>query len=101
MKSILINDKEYQYKTFVEYTENGYYQWTEFYDGLKNSLKSYRKFWLFGKIISKKILIPNLIFRLQINIEDPNITEDEIKHKIDRELELLEQVKEITRREIL
>ena len=97
MKTINVNGRIFEYEIFSEYNECYTYYWTEFYEGSK--LITRKKYWVFGKIISE--YVPNYMFTLDFNIESPNYTKNEVRKKIERQIELLNRKKEIEKSEII
>ena len=86
-----------EYQVFGGVTEYGEHYLTDFYIGNKTTIR--RKYGIFGKKIKK--VKPCKIFRLYINIEDPNYTKKDIRERIERKLELLGRQSEIENGEIV
>ena len=98
MKTIEINGRTLEYEVFSDCNEyDGLTYETAFYEGTK--IERRKKYLLFGPVITK--IVPNEIFRLFLNIEDPGYTKDDIRRKIERKLELLERPAQIERGEIV
>ncbi len=97
MNSIKINGRTLEYEVFYDVSEYGETYETAFYEGTKTERR--KKYLLFGPTIEKTV--PNEIFKLYLNIEDPGYTKDDIRRKIERALELLERPSEIERGEIV
>lgn len=97
MKKIVINGQEFEYKVFLDCSEYGEYEWTEFYQG--EEIETYKRFVFFGKTITE--VVPKLMFKLHINIEDSCYTKEDIREKLSRQVELLNRKEEIKRGEII
>jgi hypothetical protein len=97
LKQLEIDGVQLQYNIFSDFSEYSTVYWTDFYIGTRIITK--RKYLLFGEKKTKEI--PFKVFRLHINIEDPNYTKSEIRKKINKQLELLGRKSEIERGEIV
>lgn len=97
MKTINVNNREFQYELFYSSSEYGINEWTEFYEGYLN--ETYRKYLLFGPILIRKI--PIKVFQLDLCIEDESYTKAEIRRMIEKKIELLNRKQEIKRGEII
>ncbi len=80
MKTITIKNIEFKYKRCARVSEYDECIITVFYNGYKT--KTFKKYLLFGKLITKNY--PIEIFRVNIDIEDPQYTKDEIKDILER-----------------
>ena len=98
MKSITIKGRQYTYKICFECGEDYSWEWTEFYDG-KTRTHKYRKYCLFGPIIIEEI--PMIAFKVGFNIENPRITKQDLRERLEKEVELLERADEIRRGELI
>lgn len=70
---------------------------TDIYEGTE--LKTYRRYWLFGKIETKEQ--PKFLFRLGFDIEDKTLTKSFVRGRIEHNLELLVREAQIKRGEIV
>ena len=96
MKKIIIRykgeDVELLYKVVSEYSEYGTYSYTDFFD-TKTQVVRKKKYWFFGPYISKTEQV--FLFRIWYNANDPQITKEEWREKILRQLELLHRRREL------
>jgi len=97
LSEIEIDGRKIKYEIFYDVSEYGEIYETIFYEGTE--IKKYKKYFLFGPIITKEI--PKQIFKLYYNIEDESMTKSDIKSAICRKLELLGRKSEIERGEII
>lgn len=97
MKPITIAEETFQYETFCVYNEHTRVHYTNFYQGTEDV--SYRQFLFFGKKITKTR--PKFSFQVDINIENPNFTKEQVKEKIDAQLKLIARRKQILNGEII
>ena len=97
LKKIELDGIQMEYRVFGGVTEYGEHYLTEFYIGSKTTIR--RKYCLFGKKIKKEV--PFKVFKLYIDIEDPNYTKKDIRERIGRKLELLGRQREIENGEIV
>jgi len=97
MKTLDVNGRTLQYEVCFYNSEFGCDEYTEFFEGTKS--RTFRKYLLFGPKITK--LVPNKVFELSINIEDPCFTKQEIRSRIEKQIELLERTEQIQRGEII
>jgi hypothetical protein len=97
MKSLTIDGHTFKYELCCDTTEYGDYYWTEFYQGEETVTR--KKFWLFGEKITKTQ--PKLVFKLDIDIENPYYTKSDIREMLNRKIELMGRKSEIERGEIV
>jgi len=97
MKTLSINGNTFEYELEAHSGEFSDYYTTNFYQGTETITR--KKFWLFGKKITKTI--PKLVFTLNMDIEDPSYTKSEIRASIKRKIELMGRLAEIERGEII
>jgi hypothetical protein len=98
MKNITINGEKFEY-SIIDYTTAhvDYNCCTEFYQGMKIIYE--RKYCFFGKKLKK--MIPNLKFKVYFNIENKHLTKEEVKKRLEHEIEIINREKEILRGEII
>jgi hypothetical protein len=86
MKKITIDGYTFEYETLIESSEFGDYYETHFYNGTVT--KTYRKYWLFGPIITEEV--PNHIFTICEDSENTNLSKEwwreKIREKINKHL---------------
>jgi hypothetical protein len=97
MKELTIQGKTLQYEIKHEVSEYSSSTWTEFYIGSETVI--YRKYWLFGELITKTY--PKLVFKIWRNIEDKTYTKSQVRKWIEYQLELLDREAQIARGEII
>ncbi len=97
MKEITINNKTYSYETFDYYSGVYYdssYKVTNFYDGVKTVYKnrwSWKK-WRFEKY---EKIIPNLVFSIDKDSDDPLLSKEFWRDIISEKIKLLDRKKEL------
>ena len=97
MKTITVNDREFQYEICYHASEYGECEWTNFYEG--SEFRSYKKYLFFGPNVVKSI--PNKVFHLNLSIEDESYTKSEIRRMLENKIELLNRREEIEKGEII
>lgn len=85
------------YRVRYDVSEFEDYSWTEFFKEFKTV--SRKKYFIFGKTITKEV--PNVLFNVNIDIENTTYTKDEVRNKIERQYELSGRKEEIARGEII
>lgn len=97
MKKLSINGKDLEYEVFHHISEFGDYYETVFYEG--TTIKTYKKYWLFGETITK--IVPKEVFVLYVDIESRDYTKDKIRGMIEKKLALLNREEEIKNGKII
>lgn len=101
MYEIEINGRKFSYKIRYESNEAYSYEWTEFYKTIMVEEKKWSwrkfKFVLTGKMIENEIKL----FDIGFDIHNPRYTKNDIRKKLEREVELLNRAEEIERGEII
>lgn len=98
MKKIIINGQEYNFFT----SSYGGEDMTQFYLGtVERPIWRFKLFSLWEFKSKKMETVPKFVFRLNFNIEDPRITKDKLKEKIDKALAIYNRNEEIQRGEFL
>lgn len=98
MRKIIINDREFEYETcWISYGEDiGSDPFTYFYEGTETITK--RKWILFGPKI--EITQPKHMFTICGDSNDPLLTKDWWRRRIENKIELLNRADEIKRGEL-
>lgn len=92
MKEISVDGRNLKYKITISEGEYGYFfHETHFFEGTVK--KKRKKYLIFGPTIEKEV--PNLIFKIYKNIENPKISKEECKNIILKELLIYDRKKEI------
>jgi hypothetical protein len=97
MGNIIISGQEFNYKTKFCVNEIDTYEWTEFYK--ESMIVHKRKYGFFGKVIPHEV--PIMLFKVNFNIESPFYTKDEVRKKLEYQVELLSRKEQIKRGEII
>lgn len=97
MKKITISGREFQYQNFWYESEFGDYAKTTFYQGTKT--ETYRKYWLFGPMIT--VEVPIEVFVFDDDIESNRFTKEELRQKLEKKVKLLDRQAEIDRGELI
>lgn len=97
MKKINILGQEYGYQTYTGCDEGGSWSGTKFFLG--EEVVRYRKYWLFGPVITKSV--PKMVLEVYFNIESPNYTKEELIKRLEEPFRILNRTAEIARGEII
>lgn len=97
MKSITINNRTLQYKTFHCNSEYGDSTYTRFYEG--TTIKTRKKYFFFGPKVTE--IVPKHVFTIYEDVNNERLTKDWWKTRILRELELLNRSKELEKGELI
>jgi hypothetical protein len=97
MKTLIVNNREFQYEVETYQGEFGIYKETLFYEGYESYTR--KKYYLFGDVITIKK--PIWVFTLYLDIESERHTKSEIRTMIEKKVELLERKKQIENGEII
>ena len=94
MKELIIDDFVLHYKV-----DNlpGYYTETKFYLGITVITK--KKYLFFGPTVT--ITEPEFVFGVPYDIEDPELTKDDVRNIIEKKITVLKRKAEIDRGEII
>lgn len=96
-KEITIKGEKFYYIVLVDSDLYGVYYSTEFFQETK--IVKYKKYWLFGEIITKEE--PIILFEVNINIESDKYTKEQTRAKIESAFNLSKRKEEILRGEII
>jgi hypothetical protein len=101
MYELEINGRKFSYDIKHDASEYDSYEWTEFYKPIMVDEKiwSWRKFRFIktGNVVE----IQRKVFTIGFDIHNPRYTKNEIREKLEREIELLGRAEEIERGEIV
>ena len=99
-KSITILGKKFFYNNWDYVDEYGFqYSGTEFFISTKLKYEKKGFLGLFGPII--EIEVPNVLFSVTFDIENPRWTKTELRAKLEKEVELLNRKDEIKKGELI
>jgi hypothetical protein len=105
MRSVTIDGRTFHYETYESNdSEWGSSYWTDFYEGYEEVEKTVWCGHLFAwfKFKKVKVMVPKFAFVLHgMDANNPNITKEEWKKKISREIELLNRSEELRRGELI
>lgn len=101
-KPIEINGETWYYEVYEDIDYDWYYIETAFFK-TKTKIVTKRKYWLFGEKSQVEVekSLRDADFKLPFSIKDRKYTKEEIRAKIEREIELLNRAEEIRRGEII
>ena len=96
-KKININDEDYFYIVYHDFDYDGESIWTVFFKETEIEIR--KKYLFFGPIIKKEY--PKELFTVTGDIENENLTKEEVKSIIERKVELLKRKEQIKNGEII
>ena len=86
MKTIVVDKELFQYKVVHNQLDYGVYRsYTFFYQGVETTY--HKKYFFFGPLV--EVSKPKLAFILNGDIEDPELSRDAARAKIQRHIEIL------------